>query len=1023
MRPLRYLVLFGLVGLLTFNSYGQEFASKSVDRSILKRSIQEFVTLGEALSKLEKTYKVHFVYEDAVVKGILVPRLATASKNLREDLRVVLAENSLTYKHIGARTIVLVPREPNSMKPRPQERMTKVSGVITDARSGDPLPGANVSVQGTLIGAAARNDGSYSLNLQPGSYTLLVQFIGYKTIKEPIKVVGDQSMRRNFSLEDDVLELSEVVAIGTRRQGRTVVESPVPIDVLTARDIESTGVTQTTQILQLLIPSYNAPRPSITDGSDSMRPATLRGLGPDQVLILVNGKRRHTSALVHVNGSIGRGSTGVDLNAIPANAIEKIEVLRDGAAAQYGSDAIAGVINIVLKERRGLDTSVKFSENVSSVTRGYRADEGNFADNSDANNYSWDGAGAIGGPQDRNYTDGKTADLHLGYGFAVKQEGTVYVSAQLRHRDRAVRAGLDPRQQFFDGDPREATFDRLNHVFGNGEFDDVSVFYNGSVPIDDKGSKLYAFGGYNRRTGSTGCFYRRALDNRTVRSIHPEGFLPTLNNTLNDFSSAGGVKGSVGPWTYDVSETYGRDSFRFGVHNTNNASEGNSSKTKFNSGTLKFQQATTNVDLLRAVDIGTAAPLTIAIGGEFRWENYKIDPGEVDSYLNGGVPVLDGPNAGKPAPVGASCFPGFSQRNATDESRTNLGFYVDLENNITDQLLLGVAGRFEDYSDFGSTLTGKIDGRYEFTEGFAIRGAVSSGFRAPSLAQAHYSAIATNFIDGVPFEVGTFPVDDPVARALGARDLDSETSVNLSGGFTVSQENFSLTADAYKITINDRIVFTENFTGSGIADFLQSQGIDANGGRYFTNAVNTRTYGLDLIARYGVVLGPGTFRFTAALNFGKTEITNKDQILTPEVLKNFTSKPLFGRTEQGRFEHGQPRQKYNLTANYDIKAWGFLVRTQRYGAVTSFNSSDPDPVTGINLRDQTFGAKWLTDVEVSYKLPRGAAVSVGADNIFDIYPDKNLKRNSFNGIFPYNGLSPFGFFGRSIYGRLDFSLR
>ncbi len=894
-----------------------------------------------------------------------------------------------------------------------------VSGTITDS-NGDPLAGANVSAQGTLLGAAAQNNGAYSLSLPAGSYTLLVQYIGYQTIKKSIKVAVGEAQTMDFSMADDVLQMSEVVATGTRFSGRTVIESAVPIDVISARDLHSVPSTEMTQVLSMLIPSYNAPRPSITDGSDHMRPATLRGLGPDQVLILINGKRRHTSALVHVNGSIGRGSTGADLNAIPASAIEKIEVLRDGAAAQYGSDAISGVINIILKEKQGLDASVSYSQHYSSVTRGYGENELNLSDNSDAGNYNWDGDGAIGSPDEVDYRDGEAVNLHLGYGFALAQDGNAYLSAQVRSRDRAVRAGLDPRQQFFDGDSREDTFDRLNHAYGQGEFDDVSLMFNSSIPVGDAGGQAYAFGSYNHRTGSTGCFYRRAQDNRTVRAIHSEGFLPTLDNTLNDFSAAAGIKGSLGQWTYDLSETYGNNSFNFGVANTNNASLGlTSNQQEFDAGTLRFQQATTNLDLLRAMDIGTASPLNVAIGAEFRWENYQIDPGELDSHRNGGEPVLDGPNAGAAAPVGSSCFPGFSPRNETDESRVNFGAYVDLENNLTDEFLVGVAGRFENYDDFGSTVTGKVSARYELAEGFALRGAASTGFRAPSLAQANYSAIATNFIttpEGVvPFEVGTFPVDDPVARALGAQDLDSETSVNLSAGFTVSQSNFSLTVDGYMIDISDRILLTENFTGSGIADFLATQGIDANGGRYFTNAADTETKGVDITGRYATKLGPGTFRLTAAVNFTETEITNKDEIETPDILADFTSVPLFGRVEQGRFEDGQPHQKFNFIANYDLNAWNFVVRTQRYGEVKELSSAG-------EFRDQVYGAKWLTDLEIGYKLSQGLGLSIGSENLFDVYPDKQLKNNSFNGIFPYDGLSPFGFFGRTVYARVNYSL-
>ncbi len=894
-----------------------------------------------------------------------------------------------------------------------------IRGVVTDSKTGAALPGVNIVVEGSYQGTATQVDGDYFLNIKPGTYTVSVQFVGYKQIKQSVTVAAGQTVTVDFSLDQDVLGLDAVAVIGSRRTDRTVIESPVPVDVFTEAEIRATGESQTTQILQQLVPSYNAPQPSITDGSDHMRPATLRGLGPDQVLILVNGKRRHTSALVHVNGTIGRGSTGVDLNAIPAGAIAKIEVLRDGAAAQYGSDAIAGVINIVLKERVGFDASASYSQRASSVTRGYAEDEGNFADNSDKDNYSWDGEGNIGGPQDVTYNDGETVNLHLGYGVPVGG-GSFYLSGQFRNRERAVRAGLDPRQQYFDGDPREETFNRLNHVYGQGEYDDITLFLNGSVPIGTAGAQFYAFAGYNRRKGSTGCFYRRALDNRTVRALHPDGFLPTLDNILKDFSVAGGIKGTLGSWAWDLSETFGSNSFNFIVDNTNNASEGTASAQHFDSGTLKFAQATTNLDLIRQVDIGSAAPLNVAIGAEFRYDNYQIDPGEEDSYKNGGVPVLDGPNAGSPAPVGASCFPGFSPRNATDKSRTNFATYLDLENNVSEQFLLSVAGRFENYSDFGSTITGKVAGRYEFAPGVALRGAASTGFRAPSLAQANYSSIATNFIDGVPFEVGTFPVDDPVARALGAKDLDAEKSVNLSAGATYAQGNVSFTVDAYQIDISDRIVFTENFTGSGIADFLQSKGIDANGGRYFTNAVNTQTQGLDIIARYATHLGSGTLRLTAAMNFNKTDITNKDEIVTPDILKDFTSRPLFGRVEQGRFEVGQPKQKHNFSANFEQGSWNFTARANFYGEVTGLNSADP--VNGVNLRDQTFSSKWLADFEAGFEISKGITIAAGVENIFDTYPDKQLKRNSFNGIFPYNGLSPFGFFGRNLYSRLHIAL-
>ncbi len=864
-----------------------------------------------------------------------------------------------------------------------------ISGRVTDAESGDALPGANVAIVGTTVGVISTLDGSYSFTASAGTHVVRASFVGFKMVEATVIVSSGGTSTQNFALVPDLIGAGEVVVIGTRREGRTVIESPVPVDVISTADIEASGLSETTQILQMLIPSYNAPQASITDGSDHVRPATLRGLGPDQVLILVNGKRRHTSALVHVNGSVGRGSTGVDLNAIPASSIERVEVLRDGAAAQYGSDAIAGVINIVLKERAGLDASISYGQHASSTERG---------------------------TEDVTYSDGETVNVNLGYGFEVA-DGNFYVSASLRDRGFVNRAGLDPRQQYYDGFTggtfTEDTFPRLNHRYGNGEFEDKSVFLNGSVPIGDSGAQFYMFSGLSAREGLSGCFYRRSLDNRTNRSLYPDGFLPKINSKVNDISGAAGVKGSAGGWAYDVSETVGTNSFTFDMVDTHNASM-SGSPTEFDAGTLNFSQSNTNVDLFRSVDIGTASPMSVAIGGEFRWENYKIDAGDPNSYANGGRLVADGPNAGASTAPGSQCFPGFQPASAQDETRSNVGVYIDLENNMTSRFLWTLAARFENYSDFGSTATGKLGLRYEITPEIAARGAVSTGFRAPSLAQAWFTSIATNFIDGVPFEVGTFPVSSQVARALGAQDLDPEKSLNISAGLTFSKNNTSLSVDAFQIEIDDRITFTENFTDPAVADFLNASGITATGGRFFTNAIDTRTRGLDVIARHGLRMGPGTARFTFAMNINETEVTNKGSdgaIAAPASLQALNENDLVGRVRVGDFEVAQPGSKVNFQVNYDVNDFRFMVRANRYGEVTSLNSN--------SSRDQTFSSKVLTDLEAAYTVRDGVSIAVGANNLFDVYPDKQIDANSFNGVFPYNGFSPFGFFGRFIYTRVN----
>jgi iron complex outermembrane receptor protein len=900
-----------------------------------------------------------------------------------------------------------------------------LTGLVTDVESGEPLIGANVALADLNIGTATDTEGRYRFEAPPGTHTLVASFVGYRAQEVTVRVEAGETIERDFALLEDLVGAGEVVVVGTRGAGRTVVDSPVPVDVISPADLASTGQIETSQILSVLVPSYNAPQASITDGSDHVRPATLRGLGPDQVLVLVNGKRRHTSALVHVNGSVGRGSTGIDLNAIPASAIERIEVLRDGAAAQYGSDAIAGVINIILKDRVGFDASVNLGQYVSTVERGYGSDELFLPDGSDREDYDFDAPGEtgfelIGPPEEVTYTDGQTIEGHLGYGIPVADGGSVYVSAQGRHRGFVNRAGLDPRQQFydgFDGTVSEEGFDRENHRYGNGEFDEASVFANAIVPLSGAQLEAYASGGASYREGLTGCFYRRSLDDRTNRSLYPDGFLPKINAKVRDASASAGLRGSFGEWAFDLSETVGTNAFNFDIADSHNASMDNG-PTDFDAGTLGFAQATTNLDVFRSLNVGTSSPLSVAVGAEFRYENYSIDAGEEASYLDGGVPVRDGPNAGGSTAPGSQCFPGFQPQSQQDESRTNLGVYVDLENNVTERWLVGVAGRFETYSDFGTTVTGKLSTRLELVEGFALRGAAATGFRAPSLAQAWFTSIATNFIDGVPFEVGTFPVESDVARALGAADLDPEKSRNLSAGVTFNRADVSVTVDGYLIEIDDRITFTENFTSDAVAAFLQDRGINASGGRYFTNAVDTRTLGLDVIGRYGRALGPGTARFTAALNVNDTEVTNTNDdgvIPAPAELRALDQPALVDRVRVGDFEVAQPDSKLLLQANYELSAWSFLVRTNRYGEVTSRAASDP-------LRDQTFGAEWLTDLEVAYVVRDGVRLAVGANNVFDVYPEKQLKRNSFNGIFPYNGFSPFGFFGRFVYTRVNVRL-
>jgi iron complex outermembrane receptor protein len=867
-----------------------------------------------------------------------------------------------------------------------------LTGKVVDAQTGTPLAAARVTVgtQTVTTGTA----GKYHLIVPPGRTEVRFSAIGYATRRDTLDIADGAVIMHDASLTRQPVTLAEVSTVGTRNADRTVVTSPVPVDLLTSEDIRLSGRTETAQILQMLAPSLNFPRPSLTDGTDNSRPATLRGLAPDQVLVLVNGKRRHTSSLIHLNGSIGRGSGMVDLNAIPASAIDHVEILRDGAAAQYGSDAIAGVINIVLKGNS--------ASHLSFQGGGYNT---TFKSAVDA---------------DRHLTDGQSFTTSGTWSRPWGPDGYATISLEYRDRDYTNRSSVDRRQQYFDGDPKNDDprySNIINHRYGDPNSRDAVGFLNLARRLGP-GAEFYTTLGYADRNGDAAGFWRRPLDDRTVRAIYPDGFLPMIESTIRDASALGGIRGSIGSVSYDASLTWGRNRYRFDIINTANASLGAGSPTSFYAGTLGFNQLTANLDLVRRFHIGAASPLNLAIGGELRRDGYRIEEGTPDSWRDGSVAVLDGPNEGGTAAPGAQVFPGFRPTDGTEADRSAIAGYLDLEVNPLPALLVAVAGRAERYSDFGSTTTGKVAARLEIARGVAVRGAAATGFRAPSLGQSFFTSTATNFIDGVPFEIRTFPVSSPAGRLLGATDLKPETSLNLSGGIALSPfRNLSITADYYHITIDDRIVLSGNFTDPAVREFLAENGFPGvGGGRFFTNAIDTRTSGVDLIVGYGTTLGgSANLRLTAGYNANRTRVTRVSE--TPPELADF-QETLFDRVERARIERGQPRNNLNLLGVLSAGRGTFTLRTQRFGEVTSFGTTE--------TLDQTYGAKWITDLSVSFRVLGLVSLAAGADNLFDVYPDRNAvgdpttAGNSNFGIFPYDEISPFGFNGRFLYGRISY---
>ncbi len=823
----------------------------------------------------------------------------------------------------------------------------------------------------------------------------------------------------------------EVIVTGTRRDGRTVAESPVPIDVIGASSLQNIGSTDTNKALSVLVPSYNFPQPSITGGTDIIRPATLRGLGPDQTLVLVNGKRRHVSALLNINGSVGRGSAAVDMSLLPVASIQRIEVLRDGAAAQYGSDAIAGVLNVLLKQdREGGSFNVTYGQSYTTVD-GVRKSRGVLLQPNGQPILKSDGVFALDYGDEREVHDGESVTLSGDIGLPLGSDGFVNVSAQYRDRDPTNRAAYDPRPQYprlANGqyDPRELTFNRLSHHFGEAKIEDFNLLVNAGSPLMGGSMEWYGFGTYGERDGRTEGFYRQANDARTVTAIHPDGFLAQVLIDLTDLSGATGVRGDAWNWNYDASLNYGRNDVDFVTANSNNASLGADSPTRFDAGGLSYQQYSANLDFQREVTAPLLPqPLSVAFGFEYRGERFQVDAGEPASYMQGPVRL---PN-GQLAAAGAQVFPGFRPDNATKRDRHSTSLYIDLETDLTQRWNVTLAARGEDYSDFGSDVNYKLATRFEAFDGLALRGGVSTGFRAPSLHQQFFSTTSTNNVAGRLVDVGTFAVTDGAARALGAKDLDPETSLNLSAGIVFDLiERLSLTLDYYRIDIDDRIVLTENLGTSGTpAQNAAVQAVLAAAGytsissaRFFINGLDTRTHGVDVVATYRLPgLAGGDLGLTAGYNYTKTEIQRFINDLGP--LAQIPGLELFGRLESERIESGQPRSKLTFSVDWSRGPFGMTLRTNRYGEVFA---------PGVDPRDDlTIESAWVTDLELRYDL-RHVQIAMGADNVFDEYPTHfpvgqrpaelggNYSVNNY--ILPFSGFSPFGFSGRFIYGRLTY---
>ena len=892
-----------------------------------------------------------------------------------------------------------------------------IAGTVVDEATGAPLAGATVTLD--EIGQRVECDqiGGFALTgVPPGRYTLTVTMPGYLAGNAAVDVSADSAgagARVTVALTNDPAMSEVIVIVGSRTQ-RSVLESPVPVDVIDSEMLRLSGHNETGQALAALAPSYQATHQTVSDGSDHVVPASMRGLGPDQVLVPLNGKRRHPTALVHSTDSFGRGATGVDLDAIPLSAIERIEVLRDGAAAQYGSDAIAGVINVVLKERAGVLDAV--------ATTGITA------------------AG-----------DGLSTRVGANYGVAVGDGGVLSFTGEFVQRGETNRArdwqgGFYP--EFCDENGENCDYDLTTERLaqnglsrrdvrirvGQSEAVVGHLFVNGRLPL--AGVELYTFGGATYREGDAAGFYRTPLDVDRIDPIaHPNGFLPRIHPTIIDWSLGLGGRADLGGWKLDLSANHGANLFLWEIRDSVNASLGAGAGSTFDAGGLGFLQNNVNLDAVRALDVTWVNKLSLVAGAELRVENFRQMAGEPDSYAVGDetVPGTDPP---QPKVPGSQVFPGYQAE--TSAYRNSVGTYVGLESELTERVLLDVAGRFERYSDFGSTLTGKVAARAELTDQIAVRAAVSNGFRAPSLHQIWLEAVSTQFevVNGMQQARQALLASNrsEVAQAFGIPGLDEETSINVSAGVTAQPiPGLSLTADAYRIAIQDRVMFSSRLS-SNPDDYTEEplrrattevaarlapfQGVSQV--ELFINAVDTATMGLDLVADYKLPVAEGVLGLTGAINFTRTEVQDfhvPDGLATalgieddPETARRL----LFSGQERNRIEDLLPRQKGTVGASYGRGPLHTTTRARYYGSSYYVGYAED------GSEDETFGAKVLFDLEVGYRMASGLSLAVGAENLLNTYPDENQhEANRYNEQFIYRP-DQFGMNGGFYYLRLAY---
>ncbi|ALW84849.1 hypothetical protein AUC43_06960 [Hymenobacter sedentarius] len=956
------------------------------------------------LATIESQVHIRFLYSQQLIGAERRVSVAAVDEPLSGVLETLLAPLRIGYEVVNS-GIVLAPAVRAAVIP--------ISGRVLDAE-GQPMAGATVLEQGTNNGTGTDGEGRFALKVQPGA-TLVISAIGFKSQQ---LVVGDRTTF-DVRLVASATDLGDVTVVGSRGLPRTDVERPSPVDVLNAKELQLTGQTDLGQQVQFNSPSFNSAKTGVNGVANYADPASLRGLSPDQVLVLVDGKRRHQFSALNLNVTVGAGTVVTDLNAIPSLAIERIEVLRDGAAAQYGSDAIAGVINLGLNKSTGIATAkVQYgitqqgdgAQYLAGANYGVKLGKTNPGYANFTLQYQHQGQTN----RTDNYVGGIYNTFNAPGTLPAAPTATQLVNENQKRAERGVYGPV--------GTPIKVG------VYGSNQADIYQGFYNLGVPLGDSKWSVYSFGGYSRKDILAYGFFRNAAPNGSNYSpLHPDGYLPELPGRSDDYSAVVGLNRKLaGGWNLDFSTGYGYNYLDLYANKTANASMGTASPTDFYVGRSAFGQSTSEVNVSRNYTglFGTKS-FNVAFGSQFRADRFQLKRGSAESYFAGPLAT----SAGKSP--GSNGRPGIAPEDETDATRTNVGVYVDLESDLTERLLLTTALRYENYSDFGSNISGKFAGRFKLTEGISLRGSINRGFRAPSLQQTFNSVTTSTVQSGAIVQTKQLRNDDARLIPLGVAAPKAETSWNYSAGVAAQvNQNLLFTLDAYQIDIQDRIIDSERLIKSNIKALQTPDFAGISEIRFFTNAIDTRTRGLDLVSTYKTDFSERS-RLSAslALTFNQTNIVRTGA--TPAALQAGTANRilLIDTVSIGLIERAQPRQKVLLSATYTWGKFSITPRASYFGAVTAYEKPANKTVNGAVVYvphiSQEFKGKTLIDLALVYNPAKAVSITVGGNNLFNVYPDRVDSRrfgSYSNGEIPYTrNAAQFGFNGAYYYTNATFT--